>query len=112
MTLGSFNAYINDTKLSYATQRSFPLSDLFFMIQQFLYADSQLRSTGLRFYSPCINPILKPFQDLMHLHLTTEVLDNDKFKVEDLIAKWISNNSIGKYEYDEFFFLSNEFNSR
>jgi hypothetical protein len=48
----------------------------------------------------------------MHLHLTTEVLDNDKFKVEDLIAKWISNNSIGKYEYDEFFFLSNEFNSR
>jgi hypothetical protein len=92
--MSTFNIYINDTRLSFAMQRSFDPAELYFMIQQYVFSSIALRSMGLTAYSPIISPVLMPFKDLLHVRLTTPGIREDRWTMEYVINNWITSNAI------------------
>jgi hypothetical protein len=88
--------FIKGTQISFAMQKSFDIAELYFMLQQNIFATLALRSIGLSSYSPVISPILVPSDDFIHLRLYTPGQREDRWSMENAINSWITANTISE----------------
>ena len=85
--------------MSYLTQSVFDETQFYISIQQQISLNDQLKTLNLNVYNPNYQPIVK-LEDLFRLTLTTRLLPNDIPNFESYIKNFITQNSIGKINFN------------